>query len=244
MTETIYQPINITWTQQGAESFNWVIPAEAVAAITAYIATQTKMEPVPMTDPDGHPYINYASAPKVRRSWRLHHPDVDDVRHPAGSWRIPAPPRLLHCKTPPKAKAAEAEAAKQAALSSVLVARVVPGRTHPALSRPIDSRFEVNPRMTSAPVTSFDAAYSAYREFIGWSSTPVHRKRGQRTAHEDNKDDRSRRLPFPLSRSRGCKTTDSRRVGGYRFLDHRRRFGGLMVDQPLAQSRPIDRSRN
>lgn len=35
MPETTFEPINITWTQVGADSYNWTIPANAVEAITA-----------------------------------------------------------------------------------------------------------------------------------------------------------------------------------------------------------------
>ena len=119
MPET-YQPINITWTQQGAESYNWTIPAEAVAAITAYIATQTKMESVPMTDPDGHPYINYAAVPKYAGvgDYIIQTLMTAAIQPVLGAF---PPAAVVALQDAAKAKAAEVEAAKQAALSQVLI---------------------------------------------------------------------------------------------------------------------------
>ncbi len=120
MPETTYQPINITWTQQGADSFNWTIPAAAVEAITQFIATQTKMEAVTMTDPGGNTYINYQQVPKYAGvgDYIISTLMTAAIAPVLGAF---PPASVAALQAEAKLKADEAAAAQQAAMASVLV---------------------------------------------------------------------------------------------------------------------------
>ena len=87
-----------------------------MAAIPAYIATQTKMESVPMTDPDEHPYINYASAPKYAGVGDY----IIQTLMTAASAALQEEARL---------KPAEAAAAQQAAMAQVLIPADAPDQS-------------------------------------------------------------------------------------------------------------------
>jgi hypothetical protein len=119
MPET-YQPINITWTQQGAESYNWTIPAEAVAAITAYIANQTMMESVPMTDPDGRPYTNSRQVPRYTGvgDYIIQTLMSAAIEPVLGAF---PPAAVAALEIAAREKADEAKAARRAAMTQVLI---------------------------------------------------------------------------------------------------------------------------
>ncbi len=96
------------------------IPYYAPDGSSLGFRTQTKMEPVPMTDPDGHPYINYASVPKYAGvgDYIIQTLMTAAIQPVLGAF---PPAAVVVLQDEAKAKAAEVETAKQAALSQVLI---------------------------------------------------------------------------------------------------------------------------